>query len=87
MTTIQERYKPVVLAANGTYNIPYGVQSMGGFLCITAGTLTVTNNAGTVIVNALPVSAGVYYPIPFYLENGQSGTVVAAGGASGTIGF
>ena len=84
---IEERYKPVVLGVNATYNIPAGVQAIAGFLCAVSGTISVTNGAGTLIVNALPVTAGIYYPMPFHLETGNSGTVVAAGGARGTLAF
>src|SRR3546814_17329557 len=83
MGFITERYKPVVLGVNATYNFPQGAQNIGGFLCVTAGTITVVNQAGTTIVNALPVSAGVYYPMPFYLSSGSSGSVTLSGGSSG----
>lgn len=84
MSVIQERYSPLVVGVNAT--VPIYSSSIGGFLAITAGTITVTalRSTGSVtIVNALPVAAGVYYPMPFKLsENG--GSIVAAGGASGT---
>ena len=40
---IQERYAPVLLAANATYVFSQSSPSgIGGFLCVTTGTLTVT---------------------------------------------
>lgn len=84
---IQERYKPIPMAVNSTYAIPASLQGIGGFLCITSGTLTLVNNAGTTIVNAVPVTAGSYLPMPFALEAGQSGSITLAGGASGVVGF
>lgn len=83
---VTERYHPVVLAANATAVIPE--QSIGGFLCVTAGTITITSTrvAGPfTIVNAMPVAAGVYYPIPYYLGS-NGGSVTLAGGASGVLG-
>lgn len=88
MGTIKERYTPIVLPANTTVLIPESM--IGGFLCTTTGTLTISRNAcdgqlAGVIINALAVTAGVYYPMPFYLgQNGGSATT--AGGAVGTLG-
>lgn len=83
---VKEQYSPQPISANGTYVIPSGVRSLGGFLCTVTGSLTVTNNTGTVIVSSLPVTAGVYYPLPFFLGEGGSGSVVLSGGAAGTLG-
>ena len=85
--SFQERYKPVPIGVNSVVKINADQPGMCGFACITAGTLTVVNNAGTTIVAAIPVSAGTYMPLPFGLESGQLGTVTTAGGASGVIGF
>lgn len=85
---IQERYKPVVIGVNSTYSFPQGAQAIGGFLAITAGTITVVNQLGATIINAFPVSAGVYYPLPFFIGSGtgSQATFTTAGGASGTLG-
>jgi len=81
---IKERYTPITVAANTT--VPFTSSEIGGFLCIAAGTLTITRADGTVVVNALPVSAGVYYPLPFYIGlNG--GSVTTASSASGVLGI
>lgn len=82
---IEERYKPVVVGVNSTYTIPDGVQAIAGFACVTSGTLTVVNQRGVTILNAIPVTAGVYLPLPFYLETGSGGRATTAGGASGTL--
>lgn len=79
---VHERYTPVVLAANST--TPIKNSSIGGFLCKTAGTITIVNAVGKTIIDTFPVLAGIYYPTPFYLEG--FGTVTTAGGASGTLG-
>lgn len=84
---IQELYKPTPMAANSSYNIPDSVQAIACFLCVTSGTITVVDQAGVTIINAMPVTAGVYHPMPFYLGSGISGTVTTAGGASGVVGF
>jgi hypothetical protein len=85
---IQERYTPYPVAANATVEI--AGSALGGFLCTTAGTITVVRNASggnpqLTILTAHPVSAGIYYPLPFYLGT-QGGTFTAAGGASGLLG-
>jgi len=85
---IQERYSPYPVAANATVQV--SANAVGGFLCTTAGTYTLTRNASggnpaLTLLTAQPVSAGVYYPLPFYLGT-QGGTFVAAGGASGLLG-
>lgn len=83
---VQERYNPVQIPANATVQTSQGVVSVGGFLCFTSGTLTITKNVnGVVVVNAFPVTGGVYHPIPFYFGSGGL-TVTTAGGASGVLG-
>lgn len=65
---------------------------MGGFLAKTSGTITVTAPDGSsgssistiTIVDAVPVTEGVFTPIPLVFP--QSGcTITLAGGASGTV--
>lgn len=85
MATVQEIYNPVVVGVNTTVKLTQ--HQTGGFLALTAGTLTIVNQAGVTIVNAVPVTAGVYLPIPFSLGvEGSAATVTTAGGASGTLG-
>lgn len=83
---------------NPRYSENYGMQfvevdstttivgdAIAGFLCKTAGTITV-NDGSTVRVSAHPVTAGAYYPIPGTLTNFTApATFVCAGGASGTL--
>jgi len=80
---IQERYHPQAMAAN-TSLVLTGA-GIGGFVAVTAGTLTVTDPNGTVLVNAFPVAAGSVYGIPI-LTGVHGGAIVSlAGGASGTL--
>lgn len=83
---VRERYTPHPIGANGTLVLTG--DSLGGFLCISAGSITVVRNnddgSTTTIINALPVTAGVYVPLPFYLGK-NNGTVTLAGGASGVL--
>jgi hypothetical protein len=79
---IQERYTPVVMAANSTYVVPG--QSIGGFICKTSGTLVVKNSAGVNLVDGVAVTAGVYLPLPIYIGS-AGGSVVLSGGAEGTL--
>lgn len=91
---IQEQYAVRVLAAATTYtNIGGGDKTgVGGFLCVTAGTLTIVRRGNTlnfptgeVIINALPCTAGVYYPMPF--EIGFNFDVTTGTGLTGVLGL
>lgn len=80
---IQEAYSAATLPVNAATIVR--CKNIAGFLCATAGTFTVTRKNGTVVINAFPVSAGVYYPMPFALSNNVDleHTFTTAGGASG----
>jgi hypothetical protein len=84
---VQERYSPVVLGANSTVRI--NSQGTGGFLCTTSGTITLVRDNGggstTTLINAMAVTAGIYYPLPFLLGQ-YGGTFTTAGGAIGLLG-
>jgi len=71
------------MGVNATYVILGG--QMGGFLTKTAGNITVTDPNGTVLVDAVPLTAGVFTPIPIIFSTVQGTTVTLAGGASGTL--
>lgn len=83
----QERYTPIPMAADSTFTMN-SVNAIGGFIAVTAGTITVArqNQSGgyTTILNAFPVSAGAVYGLPMYVS-AHGGTVTLAGGASGTL--
>jgi len=83
MTAVRERYRPQPIALNATYQVKGG--QIGGFLCKTAGTLTMTDSDGNILVDAQPVSAGAYVPLPFMFPTSAGGTITLAGGASGTL--
>lgn len=84
---VQERYAPRPVGANETISLTGA--SVGGFLCTTAGTVTLVRDDGqgntTTLVNAMAVAAGTYYPMPFYLGS-NGGTFTTAGGAIGCLG-
>lgn len=82
---VKERYVPIILGVNATATS--SSENVGGFLAATSGTITITknNSTGTVILNAFPVTAGIWTPIPFYV--GTHGVIITlAGGASGVLG-
>lgn len=82
---VKERYNPIIIGVNGT--VKSSSENLGGFLAVTAGTITITYNTSTaaVLVSALAVTAGVWTPLPFYVGvNGVN--VTLAGGASGVLG-
>lgn len=76
------RFNPEVVGVNAT--ITLNSDDLGGFLCKTAGTVTVVDAQGTTVVSAHPVTAGTWYWMPFYLQ-GPGSTFTTAGGASGTV--
>lgn len=82
MSEVRERYSPLAVGVDTT--VRFTSNSVGGFACKTSGTITIVNAAGTTIVNAHPVTAGVYHPFPFYLE-GNGASVTTASGASGVL--
>lgn len=60
--------------------------TLAGFLCTVAGTLTVTDADGTVLVNALPITAnGLFIRIPLLTNTSAGCTVTLGGGAAGTL--
>ena len=81
---IDEQYHPQPISDGEAYDLPFG-KSVAGFLCTTDGTLTIYDGRGSLVVNTLPVTAGVYHPIPFFLATGQLGRIEADNGASGVI--
>ncbi len=88
MSVIQERYNPIVVGANSTVTI-HG-NNIGGFLCTATGTITLVANAAdgkpqTTLLNAFAVTAGIYYPLPFYLGR-NGGTFTTASSGAGLLG-
>jgi hypothetical protein len=87
MSFVRERFNPVPMAADSTYLIRGA--HMGGFLAKTAGTITITTPSADglttiTIVDAVPLTAGIYTPIPVMFPY-RTATVTLAGGASGTL--
>lgn len=79
----KEHYNPKPMAANSSLDVGIAI---AGFLCTVAGTLTVTDADGTVLVNALPVTAnGLFIRIPLFFKSSAGGRVTLAGGAAGTL--
>lgn len=83
MSTIQERYNPVVVGVDTTVKV--NSQAIGGFLAVTSGSITIVNGAGTTVLSAFPVTSGVYVPLVMYLGGPSVPTFATAGGASGTL--
>ena len=79
---VRERYTATVVAVNATVTVNSNM--IGGFLCKTSGTVTAIDANGNTIVNAFPVTAGTYFPMPFFMGS-VGGSFIAAGGASGTL--
>jgi hypothetical protein len=72
------------MAANAAFEVRGA--GIAGFLCTVAGTITVTDSDGTVLLNAFPITAnGLFIKIPLYFRSAQGGTVSLAGGAAGTL--
>jgi len=80
---VRERFRPQPIGVNGAYAVKG--PNVGGFLATVAGTLTLTDADLTVLVNAVPVTAGVFTPLPFTFATAEGGTVQLGGGAAGTL--
>jgi hypothetical protein len=79
-------FNPVIIAADATLEI--NTTRFGGFLAVTAGTLTVQFKADSVkVIDAFPVAAGQVIYAPISLGRNEQATVqfICAGGASGTL--
>lgn len=86
---VQESYGPRPMATNST-GVIVGSQggAVGGFLCTADGTVTLAYGAtgtGDTVVNAVPVTAGVFLPMPFVIPPGVFLFATLAGGAAGTF--
>jgi hypothetical protein len=87
MSFVRERFNPKPMAVNASEQIR-GIY-LGGFLAKTTGTITIvgknsTGETDVTYVDAVPVTAGVYTPIPITLPTPEF-TVTLLGGASGTL--
>jgi hypothetical protein len=78
----KEHYAAHAMAANATRVC--GV-TLAGFIAAVAGTLTVTDADGTVLLDAVPVATGVFLRIPLLTITSAGCTVTLAGGAKGTL--
>lgn len=81
MGQIKEHYAAQPMAAGTSRKC--GV-AIAGFLCTTSGTMTITDADGTVLVDALTVSAGTWTRIPLFFRTSAGGTV-ALTTAAGTL--
>lgn len=89
MGAVFERYAPIPVGVNST--VTSGTNSIGGFLCVTSGAITVSTtgalqgvSTATTLFTNFPVTAGTYYPMPFVTIGGVK--LVASSGASGVLG-
>lgn len=83
MSQTKEMYRPQPIAAGGLYKV--GGSHLAGFLAAVAGTITITDADGTVLVNAAPVVTGIFIRIPLAFNTSMGGTVQLGGGAAGTL--
>lgn len=83
MGQVKEHYAAHPMAANSSRKC--GV-TIAGFLCTVAGTITITDDDGTILLNALPITAnGLFIRIPLLTNTSAGCTVSLAGGAAGTL--
>lgn len=79
----KEHYSAHPMAANSSRT---SGPAMAGFLATVAGTLTVTDADGTVLVNAFPITPAMgFVRIPVLANTSAGLTVSLAGGAAGTL--
>jgi hypothetical protein len=82
MAQVKAHYRPQPMAAGSSYQV--GGIHLSGFLPTVTGTMTITDANGTVLVSALPVTAGIYVQIPLLFNTPMGGTV-ALTTAAGTL--
>jgi len=88
---VRESGRPVPIDVNGTEVL--SGNHLLGFLAATSGAITISladGSSGAVVVvtvvDAVPVTQGIYTPIPMQFPAYQDGcTVALSGGASGTL--
>lgn len=78
---VREIFTAIPVAANGTLNLT-GRTAISGFIADVSGTLTLTIG-GVAVLTAIPVTAGVFLPLPFGVPDVGINTLVLAGGARG----
>lgn len=87
MLVTRECYTPHPMALNATLTLD--CTQLAAFIATTAGTITITDSSGLTLLNAQPVAAGQYLPLPFSVVSRTAGnnstTIVLAGGASGLL--
>lgn len=76
-------YRPQVIGVDGSAKL--GGTDIAGFLAQTDGTITVTDEAGTTLIPAVPVTAGTFTHMPFQDPRFRGATVTLGGGASGIL--
>lgn len=83
---VLEYYNMHPMAANASYILTNG--RIHGFLPTVTGTLTLTDGNGNVLINAVPVTAGIFLWIPgmWNIQDvKRDATLTLAGGAAGTL--
>jgi len=83
MSKFQEAYSAQAMAVDATFQPG---SFIAGFLAKTSGTFSLTGPSGTVLIDAVSVTAGVYTPLPFF-TGGPGAVVTLSGGASGTLAY
>lgn len=82
---VQESFGFLVMAANAAAPL-FGSTggNTGGFCCTASGSLKLTKTSGgATVVDTIPVTAGVFLPLPFVFSEGITATLT--GGAAGTF--
>jgi len=80
--TVKDVYTPIQVGVNASVGLG-SITMLGGFLCATAGSISVTDSDGNTVVPLTALAAGTFTPLPFKCNKG---TIVASLGASGVIG-
>jgi hypothetical protein len=79
---VQEVYNPQRLTANTTAVLVNGPCAFGGFLCTAAGTFSLQDANGAVLIDPVALSVTQFLPAGFVCGNGAK--VVLSGGCAGT---
>lgn len=75
-----ETFRPAFCGVNSS--IRGSTNTLGGFLALTTGTVTITDVEGNNLLAAVPVTAGIFTPMPFHFDT-PGKVFTTASGASG----
>lgn len=82
MGQCKEHYAAKPMGADSTLRVGIAI---AGFLPTTAGSITITDADGTVLVATMTMTVGQFIRIPLFFRTSAGGDVTLSGGGAGTL--